>query len=111
MSDNKHKSSDLELGVLQMQILWLVGRNPNHGYEIMRQLNEIKKTKVEQGTLYPALQKLEINDLIKVKETGSRGKKVYELTDTGKEAMIRTCKEFSKTFYGIFEDFVCTTCK
>jgi PadR family transcriptional regulator PadR len=101
----------LDLGVLQMQILWLVGRTPMHGYEIMRQLNEIKSTKVEQGTLYPALQKLEENELIKVKETGRRGKKVYELTDVGRKAMIRTCEEFSKTFSGIFEDFVCKSCK
>ena len=111
MSDDIHNISHMELGVLQMQILWFVGRTPMHGYEIMRQLNEIKSTKVEQGTLYPALQKLEETDLIKVKETGRRGKKIYELTDTGRKAMIRTCKEFSKTFSGIFEDFVCKSCK
>jgi DNA-binding PadR family transcriptional regulator len=111
MSVRRHKSQGYDLGVLQMQILWLVGRKPMHGYEIMRQLNEIKTTKVEQGTLYPTLQRLEENDLITVKEVGRRGKKIYELTETGRKAMVRTCEEFSKTFSGIFEDFVCKSCR
>lgn len=111
MSASKHNTQHFDLGVLQMQILWLVGRTPMHGYELMRQLNDIKSTKVEQGTLYPALQKLEEQEFIQVKETGRRGKKIYELTEAGREAMVRTCEEFSKTFSGIFEDFVCKSCR
>jgi DNA-binding PadR family transcriptional regulator len=109
MSAKKHK--DFELGLLQMQILWLLGREPSHGYELMKRLDQIKSSKVEQGTLYPALQKLEENDLIQVKEIGERGKKIYELTEDGKKMMIKTCEEFSKTFSGIFMDFVCKSCK
>jgi PadR family transcriptional regulator PadR len=111
MSVEIHNSKDIELGILQMQILWLLGREPTHGYDLMKRLNKIKASKIEQGTLYPALQRLEENDLIKVKKTGQRGKKTYELTKRGKEMMIRTCEEFSKTFSGIFMDFVCKSCK
>lgn len=111
MSVGRHKDQSYDLGVLQMQILWLVGRKPMHGYELMRQLNKIKTTKVEQGTLYPALQRLEENELITVKEIGRRGKKIYELTEDGRKAMIRTCEEFSRTFSGIFEDFICKSCR
>jgi DNA-binding PadR family transcriptional regulator len=94
-----------------MQILWLLWREPMHGYQLMKSLSEIKKSKIEQGTLYPALQRLEENDLIKVKETGARGKKTYELTPKGKKKMVKACKEFSKTFSGIFTDFLCSSCK
>jgi DNA-binding PadR family transcriptional regulator len=97
--------------MLQMQILWLLWREPTHGYELMKRLDKIKNSKVEQGTLYPALQKLEENNLIRVKRVGERGKKIYELTSRGEEIMIKTCEEFSKTFSGIFSDFVCKTCK
>jgi len=82
-----------------------------HGYEMMKKLNRIKTSKIEQGTLYPALQKLEEYNLIRIKEIGERGKKTYELTREGKEVMIRSCEEFSRTFSGIFIDFFCKSCK
>ncbi|MEE8402948.1 MAG: PadR family transcriptional regulator [Candidatus Hydrothermarchaeaceae archaeon] len=107
MSANKHN----DLGLLQMQILWILGREPMHGYEMMKKLNRIKTSKVEQGTLYPALQRLEGYNLIRVKELGGRGKKTYELTGDGKEAMAQSCTEFSRTFSGIFIDFFCKSCK
>ncbi len=107
MSVKKHN----DLGLLQMQILWILGREPMHGYEMMKKLNSIKTSKIEQGTLYPALQRLEEYNLIRVKEFGGRGKKTYELTGEGKEVMIQTCKEFSRTFSGIFIDFFCKSCK
>jgi DNA-binding PadR family transcriptional regulator len=107
MSVKKHN----ELGLLQMQILWILGREPTHGYELMKKLNKIKTKKIEQGTLYPALQKLEEYDLIRVKETGGRGKKIYELTKEGQDIMIQSCEEFSRTFSGIIVDFFCKSCK
>ncbi len=107
MSPKKHN----DLGPLQMQILWILGREPMHGYEMMKKLNRIKTSKIEQGTLYPALQKLEGYDLIKIKEVGGRGRKTYELTGEGKEVMVQSCKEFSRTFSGIFIDFFCKSCK
>ena len=107
MSVKKHN----DLGLLQMQILWILGREPMHGYEMMKKLNSIKTSKIEQGTLYPALQRLEEYNLIRVKELGGRGKKTYELTGEGKEVMIRSCEEFSRTFSGIFIDFFCKSCK
>lgn len=82
-----------------------------HGYEMMKKLNNMKTSKIGQGTLYPALQKLEEYELIKIKEVGGRGRKTYELTGEGKEVMARSCREFSRTFSGIFIDFFCKSCK
>lgn len=107
MSLRKHN----DLGLLQMQILWILGREPMHGYEMMKKLNNMKTSKIGQGTLYPALQKLEEYELIKIKEVGGRGRKTYELTCEGKEVMARSCREFSRTFSGIFIDFFCKSCK
>lgn len=107
MSAKKHNG----LGILQMQILWILGRKPMHGYEMMKKLNCIKSKKIEQGTLYPALQRLGECDLIRVQTVGDRGKKTYELTGKGKDAMVQSCEEFSRTFSGIFMDFICKFCK
>ena len=126
MSDNRHvmphrtapptveeifeerEFSDAELGMLQMQILWLISHKPRHGYELMKDLTLIKKTKVGQGTLYPALQKMEKQKLIKGVDDDN--KIVYTITDKGKKIMEEACADFSRTFFGIFQDFVCNKC-
>ncbi|NYZ77132.1 PadR family transcriptional regulator [Candidatus Micrarchaeota archaeon] len=108
MSVNKHKMEDL--GVLQMQILWLLEQGSTHGYDLMKKLSAIKTTKIEQGTLYPALQKLEDNEYIRMKETGERGRKIYELTSTGRAIMRKSCEDFALTFEGIFQDYRCKNC-
>lgn len=109
MSSNRHIArSELELGLLQMQILWLLKR-PAHGYALMKALNELKQTKITQGTLYPALQRLEELGLIKRQRVERRH--IWHLTDNGKHTMQRACGEFCKTFHGIFQDFVCGRCQ
>ena len=108
MSVSQHKS-EIELGMLQMQVLWLLSRKPSHGYMLMKDLNGLKKTKVTQGTLYPTMQRLE--DLGLVKGDEQKRKIVYHLTPRGKKVMTDACRDFSRTFFGIFNDFVCHSCK
>ena len=100
--------SDIDLGLLQMQILWVLSRKNSHGYELMKDLSVIKRSKVTQGTLYPTLQKLEGLKLIKGEE--SDNKIVYTLTDKGRKVMNDSCVEFTRTFFGVFQDFVCEKC-
>ena len=109
MSVRIHKKED-DLGMLQMQVLWLLEQGPTHGYALMKKLNVIKKTKIEQGTLYPTLQKLEKNSYIEVKDTGARGRKIYEITTKGKTVMRRSCEDFIFTFDNIIEDYKCKKC-
>jgi len=101
---------DIELGMLQMQILWLLGSKPMHGYELMKKLTEIKRNEITQGALYPTLSKLRELGLIKVESEGPRGKKTYQLTGEGKRIMTKTCREFCRAFEGIFKDFICNCC-
>ncbi len=92
-----------ELGLLQMQILWLLENQPIHGYELMKRLNAIKKTKIGQGTLYPTMQKLVDSEYVLAKEDGNR--KVYSLTPKGKKKMESACEEFVSIFKCIFERY------
>jgi len=109
MSVRIHKK-DEDLGMLQMQVLWLLEKEPDHGYSLMKKLNEIKNTKIEQGTLYPLLQKLEGNGYIEVRDTGARGRKIYDITIKGKTIMRRSCEDFIFTFDNIIEDYKCKKC-
>ena len=100
--------SEIELGLLQMQILWVLNRNPTHGYDIMKQMQVLKSTKVTQGTLYPTLQRLVDLDLIEKEE--SDRKIIYHINEKGRQIMNDACTDFTRTFFGIFHDFVCGKC-
>jgi len=104
----ERKQIENEIGLLQMQILWILSRKSTHGYDMMKQLNLIKSTKITQGTLYPSLQKLEKLKLIK-REKNDR-KVIYHITSEGKMIMRDVCSDFCRTFYGVFQDFVCEKC-
>lgn len=100
--------SEIELGMLQMQILWLLSRKSTHGYDMMKALSILKGTSITQGTLYPTLKRLEELELIKRDEKDRRI--IYYITAKGKRTMNESCLEFVKTFYGIFHDFACQSC-
>ncbi len=102
------KPSEIELGLLQMQILWLLSRKSTHGYDLMRDLDTMRGKKITQGTLYPTLQKLEEHSYIKGHEEENRV--VYKVTSAGNKILHDTCTDFVKTFFGIFHDFACMKC-
>ncbi|MBS3054310.1 MAG: PadR family transcriptional regulator [Candidatus Aenigmarchaeota archaeon] len=100
--------SEIELGLLQMQILWILKRQSTHGYEIMKMLSELKNTKITQGTLYPTMQRLESLGYVKRRE--EERKIVYDITADGKATLDNACASFTRTFFGIFHDYVCGKC-
>jgi DNA-binding PadR family transcriptional regulator len=65
-------------------ILRLLADKPRHGYEVMKELEERMHGcySPSPGTVYPTLQWLEDEGLVKVQEVN--GKKVYEITDQGR---------------------------
>ncbi len=79
---------DLPQGTLDMLILKVVALEPIHGYGIAQRLQQISKDvlQVQQGSLYPALHRLEYRGLLeaawKTSETG-REAKYYTLTKEG----------------------------
>ncbi len=66
-------------------ILKLLKDKPRHGYEVMKELEEQMHGcySPSPGTVYPTLQWLEDEGLVKAKDVD--GKKVYEITDAGRE--------------------------
>jgi len=83
-------ASKVELlqGTLDMLILRIVARGPIHGYAIAQEIHRISRDvlHVRQGSLYPALHKLERKKWLRaawrVTETG-RDAKYYRLTTRG----------------------------
>ncbi len=80
--------SDLPQGTLDLLILKVVTLGPIHGYAIAQRIQQISRDvlQVQQGSLYPALHRLENRGLLaaewKDTETG-REAKFYRLTDQG----------------------------
>jgi len=84
--------SDLPQGTLDLLILKVVALGPVHGYAIAQRLQQVSRdvVQVPQGSLYPALHRLEYRSLLAAdwKETGTgREAKFYRLTRKGREAL------------------------
>lgn len=86
------KHLDLLQGTLDMLILKAVSLGPLHGYGILLRIEQISKDRlaIQQGSLYPALYRLEHQGLI-ASEWGEsdnkRRAKFYHLTATGKKQL------------------------
>jgi len=89
-----HQKSDLPQGTLDLLILKVVTQGPIHGYAIAQRIQQISRDvlQVQQGSLYPALHRLENRGLLasewKDTETG-RQAKFYHLTVQG-QAQLKT---------------------
>jgi len=77
------EKNDLHRGTLDMLILKVVAAGPLHGYAIAQRLQQISRDyfQVPQGSLYPALHRLEERDWLEAE---------WKDTDTGREAKFYT---------------------
>jgi len=86
------KPSDLVQGTLDLLILRTLSLEPQHGWAIAKRIQQVSGDvlQVQQGSLYPALHRLEQKRWIKSKwaetETG-REAKFYMLTPSGREQL------------------------
>ncbi len=73
-------------GDVRTAILTLLAEEPMHGYQIIQRLGDRSggKWRPSAGSVYPTLQQLEDEGLVKGEE--SDGRKVYALTDDGRKA-------------------------
>jgi PadR family transcriptional regulator PadR len=86
------KPADLLPGTLDMLILKAVSLNPLHGYGVLLRIKQISKDALEipQGSLYPALYRLEHQGLIEAEwgeSDNNRKAKFYTLTAAGKKRL------------------------
>jgi len=86
------EKSDLLQGTLDMLILKIVTLGPIHGYGISQRLRQISKEVllVQQGSLYPALHRLEKRGWLAAEwgeSENGRQAKFYKLSARGKEQL------------------------
>jgi transcriptional regulator len=83
---------ELLQGTLPLLILRTLAAGPNHGFAIAKRIQHVSKAvlKVEQGSLYPALHKMELDGLIGSywdTTENNRRAKYYRLTRLGHRAL------------------------
>jgi PadR family transcriptional regulator PadR len=92
-------------------ILSVLNAGSAHGYEIVRRINELSDGIFEwqEGTIYPALHKLEARELIQgtwLEAPSGRQRRVYSITNDGRHALVSDTEEwsvYSKAVEGILE--------
>jgi len=95
------KNPELLPGTLDMLILKAVSLKPLHGYGILLRIQQIsgEALSVPQGSLYPALYRLEHQGLIAAEWGESENKrkaKFYTLTATGRRRLKEETAEWNK---------------
>ena len=83
---------DLPQGTLDLLILKSLALEPQHGWAISERIQQISKDalRVQQGSLYPALHRLERKGWIKAEwgaSENNRRAKFYELTRAGRKQL------------------------
>lgn len=91
MDENK-KKIDLLQGTLDMLVLKTLARGAMHGYEVARWIKQTTgdALHVEEGSLYPALYRMEKRSWIKSDwgtSENNRKAKYYELTELGRKQL------------------------
>lgn len=95
------KPNDLVQGTLDLLILKTLSLEPKHGWAIAKRIQQISREvlQVQQGSLYPALHRLEQKGWIKAKwkntETG-REAKFYSLTGAGRAQLEKEAANWSR---------------
>src|SRR5215218_2631368 len=95
------KTSDLLPGTLDMLILKAVSLKPLHGYGVLLRIRQISGDALEvpQGSLYPALYRLEHQGLIAAEwgqSENNRKAKFYTLTPAGRRRLREEMKDWNR---------------
>lgn len=93
-------------GTLGMLILRVLQPGPMHGYAIAQRIHTLSKEllQVEEGSLYPALQKMLLKGWVKaewgISET-NRKVRFYKLTSAGQKQLQAEVEDFDRVLAGI----------
>jgi len=83
------RSRFFESGEARLAVLYLLAEGPKHGYQLIKELQERSGGlyRASTGTVYPTLQELDDEGLISSERED--GKRVYHITDAGREELKR----------------------
>ena len=99
-------SRDLFPGALEMMILESLRRQPAHGYALVQHIQQRSKNllQVEEGSLYPALQRLLKAKLVRAEwglSSTNRRVRTYQITASGLRHLEQQVSSFERMFEGI----------
>lgn len=97
---------DLFPGALEIMILQSLKAEPMHGYGLVKHIKHVSDNllQVEEGSLYPALQRMLREGLLESEEGVSakgRPTRIYRVTDAGLQRLEKEVLSFEKMFEGI----------
>jgi len=98
--------NELLPGTLEMLILHTLTRRPLHGYGIAQHIQQISDEvlQVEEGSLYPALQRLLVKGWVKAEwgtSENNRRARYYRLTPAGRKQLGVEAENFSRVIQAI----------
>jgi transcriptional regulator len=97
----KRDRDELMPGTLEMLILKVVSRSPMHGYGIAQSIQQVSDDvlQVEEGSLYPALQRMQVKGWLisewRITET-NRSARFYKLTSDGRKQLNAEVEKFDR---------------
>ena len=102
----KSDQRDLFRGALEMMILQSLRRQPMHGYALVQYIKQRSNAllQVEEGSLYPALQRLLKDNLVKAQweiSVSNRKVRTYRITPAGIKHLEREVSSFEQMLKGI----------
>jgi PadR family transcriptional regulator PadR len=102
----KSEQRDLFPGALEMMILRTLKRQPLHGYALVQHIKRTSNDllQIEEGSLYPALQRLLRDELVKAEwgiSSTNRRVRIYKLTAAGSKHLEREVSRFERMLDGI----------
>ena len=97
---------DLFPGALEMMVLRLLKQEPMHGYALVQRIQQLSRNllQVEEGSLYPALQRLLRDGLVEAKwgtSATNRRVRIYRLTPAGTKHLSVEVSSFERMLKGI----------
>jgi len=97
---------DLFPGALEMMILRTLKRQPIHGYALAQHIKRASEDilQIDEGSLYPALQRLLKEELLKAEwgiSSTNRRVRIYKLTAKGAKHLELEVSRFEKMLQGI----------
>lgn len=95
------RPTDLVQGTLDLLILKTIALEPMHGWAIAQRIRQLSADvlQVQQGSLYPALHKLEAQGIIKSEwdtSDNNRRAKYYSLTRTGQKRLAEELESWAR---------------
>ena len=105
-SSARLSQGELLQGTLPLLILRTLATSPNHGFAIARRIRQISSAalRIEQGSLYPALHRMELDGLIESywgTTENNRKAKYYRLTRRGTRELTSEIKRWNSIVAGI----------